>query len=156
MSPLPGGRRLRDLSDRAGPLGVHKGFCALRVLPTPLVTSRDTASRSPGCRVRFAAPLSSLAVGSCRCSPRDRGVDPGTGTQRGCPAAADPSHAPPRKPGRAPLSCHSVSWMRQSPASATSCVRRPGFLVRPLEGYFKAGEPPRPQLERKAEPQVLG
>lgn len=125
---VPGGLRGRR---RGRPPGEWRGGSA-RPAPflrprSPRGTPRPLATAPPE-RARSAAPLPSPAVGSSRRPPEALGRA-GRGDRRRGPAAAAPSHAPQRQPGRAPLSGRSLYPGRDNPP-APSSVRRPRFLLR--------------------------
>lgn len=111
---VPGGLRGRR---RGRPPGEWRGGSArpasfLRPR-SPRGTPRPLATAPPE-RARSAAPLPSPAVGSSRRPPEALGRA-GRGDRRRGPAAAAPSHAPQRQPGRAPLSGRSLYPGRDNP-----------------------------------------
>lgn len=108
---------------------VARGLRARLVLPAPLVTSWDTASPyyRPARKSQVCGAPARSAVGRSRHPPEALGRTGRTDRRRG-PAAAAPSHAPQRQPGRAPLSCSSLYPGRDNPP-APSSARRPRFLL---------------------------
>lgn len=137
-------------------LRVERGLCAPPVLPAPPVTSRDTASPSPGPRrkgpgLRRPGPVPPLGA---LCTLRRPRADPGSPTEGDVPwPPLRPT--PPTQTGTRPLVLQlSPSRTPQPPAPApvTSSVQRPRFLL----GKKGSPAPPRQLAAPPPPPSTLG